>query len=390
MCETLVITDPDKFIDTSTNDYCVFKIHGCAVKSNERNDFVITKSDYMDFEIRHPLRKLEAQNKLIHNVFLFMGYSLNDSNFQSMYREIRRFSNSNSPSCFAVLNDVSPAKIAFWKGLGINIIQADALDIIRGIKNHSNLKLHSSWFEWRSKEGAREEDKQAIAQKTLDFIINEIKIEPESSPKCLNLILDSGTSILTFAKRIKNLLDNIDASNGIFEDISCINIVTNCAAIIDTLRWVHLVEKKSSYPIINLYIIGGKLRTETQAITITKNTDNEDLAETNVKTILSLIDDNSPRIGILGATTVSLEGFKTNSIDEVSTKRALIECSDTIIFMVDHSKFRIGGSNVFLSLQEAKILSEIKKKIYIFTDRPLDEITSSAFMTNNIKIELIS
>jgi hypothetical protein len=45
-----VITDPQEFRDISPDDYLVFKLHGCAVRSHNRNDLVITRSDYLRFE----------------------------------------------------------------------------------------------------------------------------------------------------------------------------------------------------------------------------------------------------------------------------------------------------------------------------------------------------
>ena len=392
--EPHVIIHPQGFEDASASDYHVFKLHGCAVRSERREDFVITKSDYLDFQTRHPLRKLKAQSELIQNVFLFMGYSLDDSDFQSLYREVRSFAGSTAQSCFAVIPDVSAAKVEYWKRLGLHILKARAEDIVTSIRTDEKLGLHTSWFEWRGKQGAREDIKQAIAQKALTSILTRPQLQRKNDKIHLTVILDSGTSTLAFAKRLKDLLD---ARSSLFDKVETLSVLTNCTAIINELQWVHLPEYRSKsrvLPTFSLYVLGGKLRTETQALIPPKPRGKNGgvaMARSFISACLGNMGNREQRIALVGATGVTSDGFSTNTEQEVAAKQVLIEAADQVVFLLDHSKFRIGGKCLFLSCKDARTMVETAKKaILVVTDREPPQSVTSVLKDAGIKIGLIA
>jgi hypothetical protein len=141
------------------------------------------------------------------NVFLFLGYSLDDPDFQSLYTEVRLFAEPTAQSCFAVMQDVSPAKVAFWKRQGLHILSGTAQSMVRSIRGNKKLRLYTSWNEWNTKEGAREDTKQAIAQKALADVLGSHSGAGASAKCTLTLVIDSGTTTLAVSRRLKALLD---------------------------------------------------------------------------------------------------------------------------------------------------------------------------------------
>jgi len=64
----------------------------------------------------------------------------------------------------------------------------------------------------------------------------------------------------------------------------------------------------------------------------------------------------------MGITSIDREGFKTRTEDEIPVKKALIEASDEVYVLADHSKIRHLTKGVCIS-------SLSNKKMTILTDR---------------------
>lgn len=390
--EPTVLVNPENARELSAKDYVVFKIHGCAVKSQRREDFVITARDYLDFPHSHPLRKLKAQSELMQKVFLFLGYSLRDQVFRSLYQEVRRFAGGSLQSCYAVIQDIEQPEIEYWQELGIHILKGDAADAVRQIKDHKALRFRTSWYEWRGKEGAREKDKQVIARVAFDKIFPTSEKREEKSNGSVTLLVDSGTSTLAFARHMKDLLDRELAD---FKHFKHINLITNCTAVLDTLRWAHLPEKdhqgNPQQPSLAVFVVGGRLRTETQALVppllTTAHANGSKVAGHSIRILLQSIRPPQPVIAVMGATSISEAGFRTNTMEEVAVKEAMIRNAEQIYFLVDHSKFRSGGRELFLSLKDAAgYWVRDRKPTCLITDRKPDKDTAAAFDRHHIKV----
>ena len=146
----------------------------------------------------------------------------------------------------------------------------------------------------------------------------------------------------------------------------------------------------------SLYVIGGKLRTETQALIPPVSANAKDAENKMISDFIrACLDETSiykrgPVIALVGATGVTSDGFSTNSEQEVEVKKALIAPADQIFFLLDHSKFRLGGQRVFLSQKDTKDLVDQGKEIILVTDRkPPDEVDSS-LKKAGLRVGLIS
>lgn len=63
----------------------IYKIHGCATKPNS---LILTSEDYNDYETRNPYLAAKLLTLFIENPIIFIGYSLDDPNIQSILKSI--------------------------------------------------------------------------------------------------------------------------------------------------------------------------------------------------------------------------------------------------------------------------------------------------------------
>lgn len=63
----------------------IYKIHGCATKPNS---LVLTSDDYENYETRNPYLAAKLLTLFIENPIIFIGYSLDDENIQSILKSI--------------------------------------------------------------------------------------------------------------------------------------------------------------------------------------------------------------------------------------------------------------------------------------------------------------
>ncbi|WP_138418275.1 DeoR/GlpR family DNA-binding transcription regulator [Aquibacillus sediminis] len=136
------------------------------------------------------------------------------------------------------------------------------------------------------------EEKKAIAKKAVEFIHEGDTV-----------LLDAGTTT-------RLLVDEMKA-------LSIITVVTNSVVFANELE---------NYPKIEVVLLGGKLRTET-------------LALVGPLTELCLNQIHVDK-GFIATNGIDLEvGLTTPNLTEAATKRKMIEQSNQVIVMTDHSKF---------------------------------------------------
>ena len=97
----VIKTDQDML--SAANDRYIVKMHGDI---DRPSSMVLKESDYIDYEQNHPLISTFIRSLLINHTFLFVGYSLNDYNFNLIIGWINYFQKNynikNCPSNFLV------------------------------------------------------------------------------------------------------------------------------------------------------------------------------------------------------------------------------------------------------------------------------------------------
>lgn len=84
-------------------DAVVYKMHGDA---NHAADAVLTKDDYVQYDRNHPFFRTVLQGDLISKTFLFIGFSFEDPNLDSILRQIRLLLDENNRDHYCFMKRV--------------------------------------------------------------------------------------------------------------------------------------------------------------------------------------------------------------------------------------------------------------------------------------------
>ena len=134
-------------------------------------------------------------------------------------------------------------------------------------------------------------------------------------------------------------------------------------------------DTRKCLPSLVVWVIGGKLRTETQALVPplvkTGDTNAETTTSKVIESFLEAIGGASQGvIALMGATAVASDGFRTNTEQEKNIKREMINSAAKVVFLVDHSKFLEDGRFTFMGFEDAQeLVSRQHKTIVVLTDR---------------------
>jgi hypothetical protein len=107
----------------------VLKVHGTIDRANaERESFVITEDQYIEYLSEEPMEKL-LPPRLLQKMrekhhLLFLGYSLRDWNFRVFLRHLKRNARQRYRS-WAVLLGADEVEKRFWEQNGVDIVNVD-------------------------------------------------------------------------------------------------------------------------------------------------------------------------------------------------------------------------------------------------------------------------
>jgi hypothetical protein len=122
--------DPDK-------RSIVLKLHGTVDRYGEgRDSYVITADDYLEYLTRADVATLlppELVKKLYESHFLFLGYSLRDSNLQVILRRIVGEQKLLSKS-WAVLSGTDEVDRVVWQKRNVDVLESWLDDYITGLR----------------------------------------------------------------------------------------------------------------------------------------------------------------------------------------------------------------------------------------------------------------
>lgn len=347
LIEPVVATRLSELKDIHPDKRIVFKPHGCAYKSTERADFVITRTDYLNYSRRRILEELKTLYDIFTRTFLFLGYSLEDHNIRQIITEANRI--EPNIRAYAVLKDISVPEVRYWEDrFNLKVIRMSAEQFV----SNAIRLFPPDTSEWARKITTRINEKEKIANIGVDIIRAEIV---RSGNEGLNIIIDSGTTCLFLIKsflrkieenRIMHLTTEMkkeedystalygSATNKckeIFFDISNITIITNSApavaAISEDIRALNQG--------LQLFSTGGLLKLSTQALILEKKMSYKDLEQ-----FLEGQAKKRRTISFVGATAFDRNNLKTKTLDEVTAKQQFISHSNTAYILVDHSKPR--------------------------------------------------
>jgi hypothetical protein len=123
------------------SDILYYKLHGSIDFANTSDGrLILTKSDYRFYEeYRRPLFS-RLRSDLLSRNFVFVGYSLSDTNFRAILEDCReQLGVETLPLSYAIQHDFTPVQEQFWRNkYNIQLIKADATEFL--------VTLKDSWF----------------------------------------------------------------------------------------------------------------------------------------------------------------------------------------------------------------------------------------------------
>ncbi|CUX28450.1 SIR2 family protein [Clostridium sp. C105KSO13] len=113
----VIIQDSD--IPYSKSDHYLIKMHGDLAQKN----IVLKEDDYLDYEDNFYMISTLIKSLIMNNTVLFVGYSLNDSTFNSTFRLIQKGFRGNARKAYFFTADYqNPATVEYYKNKGIQVI----------------------------------------------------------------------------------------------------------------------------------------------------------------------------------------------------------------------------------------------------------------------------
>lgn len=114
----------DNDIPYSKADRYLIKMHGDLLKKN----IVLKEEDYLEYENKFYMISTLIKSLIMNNTILFIGYSLNDSTFNSIFRLVQKgFSGNARNAYFFTVNKPNDVVIEYYKNKGIRIISHEQL-----------------------------------------------------------------------------------------------------------------------------------------------------------------------------------------------------------------------------------------------------------------------
>jgi hypothetical protein len=109
----------------------VLKIHGCITRPYS---IVATTTDYERCIRDNPLIFNKLKDLMATKTFLFVGYSLRDSDFQFIWDGIVKSLGRFTKLAYAIDPNASPDSVAYWKSRGIELFETTDVMFVRQLR----------------------------------------------------------------------------------------------------------------------------------------------------------------------------------------------------------------------------------------------------------------
>lgn len=128
----------DKDIPYTKSDHYLIKMHGDFTLNN----FVLKEDDYLNYESNFQLVATLIKSLLLNNTVLFLGYSLGDSTFNSIFNLIQQTLGDDARNAYFFSTDnISDSKINYYEHRGVIVLHNDERKIPVQEKGQANIEF---------------------------------------------------------------------------------------------------------------------------------------------------------------------------------------------------------------------------------------------------------
>lgn len=121
----------------------LIKMHGCVSRPST---MVSSSDEYIPLHRSSPIIEALLKTQLANKVVLFMGFGLNDQDFAYAFDEVKNVLEDHMPRSYAIVHSADKFKIEFWTSKGVNIIQDDLTEFLRGLLRATASSTHSTVY----------------------------------------------------------------------------------------------------------------------------------------------------------------------------------------------------------------------------------------------------
>ena len=133
----------DKDIPYTSSERYLIKMHGDFNKKN----IVLKEDDYLDYALNFPMISTLIQSLIMNHTLLFVGYSLGDSTFNSIFRLIQNTFKLDAKNAYFYTPEEPPTIIRdYYKKQGIIIVSNGKLLAEGVVEEENNLFLRTKEF----------------------------------------------------------------------------------------------------------------------------------------------------------------------------------------------------------------------------------------------------
>ena len=109
----------------------VLKIHGCITRPHS---IVATEADYNDCISHNPLIFNKLRDLMATKTFVFMGYSMRDSDFQEVWSTITKALGRFAKLGYAIDPKATEENINYWGERGIQLVKTSDITFLRSLR----------------------------------------------------------------------------------------------------------------------------------------------------------------------------------------------------------------------------------------------------------------
>ena len=202
----------------------VIKLHGCVTRPVT---MLACEDEYTPLSERSPIIEALLKTQLANKTILFLGYSLEDSDFKLTYEMVLRTLGEHMPKSYAVVKYASSYQKELWSQRGIKVIEGDLTQYLRGLlrssiesKYPNNHRLSEDWvnnifFESLHKIRTSPSETQAI-NAFFDHLLKEVQSPAfdlsdilDRAKKAAITVLNQKVNFEAFKKAYESIIQRI-------------------------------------------------------------------------------------------------------------------------------------------------------------------------------------
>lgn len=185
------------------------KLHGCITRPS---GLIAAEDEYRPISESKPLIAALMKTLLAQKSMLFLGFSLNDSDFKEIFQELKISLGNNMPRSYAVVHDCDDYHVAYWQEEGITIIKSDLTLFLRSLfkmslseKRESVFHPNDDWMNNGFFESLHEIRTSPSETQAIDAFLNHLLQEIQSPAlSCNDIYIRATNAVDTILKSKPN------------------------------------------------------------------------------------------------------------------------------------------------------------------------------------------